>query len=46
MTDWKFPVIDIGPFGDGDVVTRERIVADVDWAGRPRCHGGLAAGPG
>ena len=34
MTDWKIPVIDIGPFGDGDAVTRERIVADVDWACR------------
>ena len=30
----KIPVIDIGPFHDGDAVARERIAAEVGWACR------------
>ena len=34
MTDWKIPIIDIGPFEGNGETARGRIAADVDWACR------------
>lgn len=34
MTDWKIPVIDIGPFDEGDAIARKRVAAEVDRACR------------
>ena len=34
MTDCTIPVVDIGPFDDGDVMARKRITSEVDWACR------------